>query len=178
MALSKEKAKEAFEFAAKELRAEIALFWQRSLFFWGFIAAAFVAYGSMKGSGGDLTLAISCFGLVCGVAWSLLNRGSKYWQIHWEKKLKSVEEIVFGEKLYSRDIPNPDRSIWGAARYSVTKLTVALSDFATLVWVALAYKASPWATGQSWSCLEIAMVATTIFYVFAMLIFARSNQYQ
>lgn len=115
MAISKAKAKEAFEFAASELRAEIALFWQRSLFFWGFIAAAFVAYGSLKGgpSDIDLTLAVSCFGLVCSVAWSLLNRGSKYWQIHWEKKLKSVEKAVFGEKLYSSDIINPERHIGG-----------------------------------------------------------------
>ena len=33
------------EYAAEARRFEIERFWQRSLFFWGFIGAAFIAYG-------------------------------------------------------------------------------------------------------------------------------------
>lgn len=170
---------QAFEFAAKELRSEIALFWQRSLFFWGFIAAAFVAYGSLaKEQNKDLALAISCFGFVCSVAWTLVNRGSKYWQIHWEAKLRSVEVAVFGDNFYSREIPNPERKVWGALRYSVTKLAMALSDFTILVWTALAFEVSPLARNENWTCLEMATVSVAILYVVAMLVGAGSTRSQ
>jgi hypothetical protein len=142
-----------FDFAAKELRAEISLFWQRSLFFWGFTAAAFVAYGVLiKELDRDLALAVSCFGLVCSVAWTLANRGSKYWQVAWEQKLKSVEISVLGSSVYSRTEQNTDQNWWGAARYSVTRLTIALSDFTILIWIALAFKATPLAQILSPNC--------------------------
>lgn len=162
---------DAFEFAARELRSEIALFWQRSLFFWGFIAASFIAYGSLaKETDKDLAFAVSCFGIVCSVAWALANRGSKYWQIHWEEKLRSVEVAEFGEDFYSKEVRNPDRRIWGALRYSVTKLAMALSDFTILVWFALMFKVSPLARNATWTCLEIAMITVALVYVIAMLL--------
>jgi hypothetical protein len=79
-----DKSQKSFDFASKELKSEISLFWQRSLFFWGYIAASFVAYGALaKEFDKDLALAVSCFGFACSVAWTLMNRGSKYWQVHW-----------------------------------------------------------------------------------------------
>src|SRR5215208_5954246 len=56
-------------YAAETLDNEVERFWKRSLFFWGFIAAAFVAYGVLiEKSDKDLPLAISCFGLICSIA--------------------------------------------------------------------------------------------------------------
>src|ERR1700687_4058379 len=57
---------------------EIDLFWKRSLFFWGFISAAFVGYTALRQS--ELRTVLACFGTVCSCAWTLVNRGSKYWQ--------------------------------------------------------------------------------------------------
>jgi len=57
---------------------EIELFWKRSLFFWGFIASAFVGYATLVKEHLALAVLIACFGFVCSVAWSLVNRGSKY----------------------------------------------------------------------------------------------------
>jgi hypothetical protein len=107
---------------------------------------------------------------VCSVAWTFVNRGSKYWQIHWEEKLKTVEVAVFGDEFYSREIQNPDQRVWGALRYSVTKLAIALSDFTILVWLVLIFKASPFAKNAGWTCLEIAMVSVAILYVIGMLV--------
>ena len=59
---------------------EIELFWKRSLFFWGGIASAFVGYATLVKDKPSLAILIACFGFVCSVAWSLVNRGSKYWQ--------------------------------------------------------------------------------------------------
>ncbi|HEC61667.1 MAG TPA: hypothetical protein ENI27_05370 [bacterium] len=44
-------------------RNEIELFWKRSLFFWGFIAAAFVALAQSYAGYPRLAIGISCFGL-------------------------------------------------------------------------------------------------------------------
>src|SRR5690348_12414157 len=107
-----------FDFAAAELRAEISLFWQWSIFFWGFTAAAFVAYGVLikeTSLDRDLPLAVSCFGFMCSVTWTLANRGSEYWQVAWEQKLKSVEKDVLGGHFYSRVEQNTDKTWWGAA---------------------------------------------------------------
>jgi hypothetical protein len=70
----------------------------------------------------------------CAVAWTLANRGSKYWQVAWEQKLKSVERAVLGSNVYSRVEKNTDKALWGAARYSVTKLTIALSELYRSRW--------------------------------------------
>lgn len=172
----KPKNERAFEFAVEELRIEISLFWQRSLFFWGFIAAAFVAYGVlMKEPDKDIALAISCFGFVCSIAWTLMNRGSKYWQVAWEAKLNSVEKNVLGRAVYSVIEPNTDQGFWGAWRYSVTRLTVALSDFTVLVWLALSIKASPLGQGAPWTCIPIVLIGVTVVYALAILIGARSR---
>src|SRR5947209_3748756 len=113
----------AFEFATAELRFHIGLFWQRSLFFWGFNAAAFVAYGVLIKDQKDVALGVCCFGFVCSIAWTLANRGSKYWQIAWEQKLERVQKAAIGQDLYFNVEKNTDKSWWGAwPRYSVTRL--------------------------------------------------------
>jgi hypothetical protein len=62
---------------------EIELFWKRTIFFWGFIAAAFGGYAALRNSESDLAIVVACFGAVCSLAWALVNRGSKYWQETW-----------------------------------------------------------------------------------------------
>jgi hypothetical protein len=135
--------KEILKYASEIRKFEIERFWGRSIFFWGFIAAAFVAYVAVYKSGGpgtegQLPFFIACFGLVSSVAWTLQNRGSKYWQEAWEQKVESVESDVLGTNLFSNQEPLQKKNIWGAARFSVSRLTIALSDFTVLAWVVLA----------------------------------------
>jgi hypothetical protein len=96
--------KKILEYAAQVRNFEIERFWQRSIFFWGFIGAAFVAYAGLFDKDG-LSFFVACFGLVCSVAWTLQNRGSKYWQEAWETKVESVENDVFGVDLFANREP-------------------------------------------------------------------------
>jgi hypothetical protein len=56
---------EILKYATDVRKFEIERFWQRSLFFWGFIAAAFVAY-AQSGGKGELAFLVACFGF-CAV---------------------------------------------------------------------------------------------------------------
>ena len=135
MTIDPETAWRRLQMAADARRLEIGLFWQRSLFFWGFIAAAFVGLAASVGDHPRLALLISCFGLVCSACWSLANRGSKYWHEAWEQKVHREQEAI-GGPLFSKIEPTQDKGPWlSARRYSVSKLVVLLSDYVCLVWL-------------------------------------------
>lgn len=115
---------------------EIDLFWKRSLFFWGFISAAFVAYATLGQS--QLRIVIACFGMVCSFAWAFVNRGSKYWQESWEMKVERTEPLITGV-LFAQEEPRQSHKGWwlSGREYSVSKLAIALSDYIFLLWTAL-----------------------------------------
>lgn len=162
---SVEQKKEILKYGSEVRKFEIERFWQRSLFFWGFIGAAFVAYSQVAERPGNLSFFISCFGIVCSVAWTLQNRGSKYWQEAWEAKVESVERAVLGTDLFANREPIQRKGPWGAQTFSVSKLAIALSDFTVVVWIALAIKAFPpksQSTQTFWeSCA--ATIVTTLY---------------
>ena len=133
--------------AAENRRAEIALLWSRSLYFWGLITVGLGAFGASFQSG-HKTLAVvaGCFGILCSLSWSLANRSSKYWQEVWEKKTEKWENLavtrgVLHEPLFNRRT-NPkitERWFWGAKQYSPSKLVMAISDFSVIGWLALVF---------------------------------------
>lgn len=126
-----------FDVALTTRQFEIDLFWKRSLFFWGFIGAAFVAVAAVEGRSQALSILISGFGMVCSLGWTLVNRGSKYWQEQWESKIESVEDDVTGS-LFKERMPEQRKGWWLSGRhYSVSKLSIAISDYVFLVWVAI-----------------------------------------
>ena len=126
-----------FEVALATRQFEIELFWKRSLFFWGFIAAAFVAVAALDGKSRVVSTLVSGFGMVCSLGWTLANRGSKYWQEQWESKIAAVEDNVTGS-LFKERVPAQDKGWWlSGRRYSVSRLAVAVSDYVFLVWVAV-----------------------------------------
>jgi len=116
---------------------EIELFWKRSLFFWGFIASAFVGYATLFEKGSRLAVVLACFGFICSYAWTLVNRGSKRWQENWELLVGEFENDVTGELFKSRR-EKQKKNLWLSARkFSVSKLTIALSDFTVIIWTSL-----------------------------------------
>jgi hypothetical protein len=133
------------QYAAENRRAEIALLWSRSLYFWGLITVLLVAFGASYQSG-HKTLATfaACFGVLCSLSWSLANRSSKYWQEVWEKKTEEWEALAVGrgvlhQTLFGRET-NPavdERWFWGAKQYSPSKLVMAISDFSVVGWILL-----------------------------------------
>lgn len=140
-----------YDACVKALQFELEQFWKRSLFFWGFIGAAFVAFASSE-SHPSFQVAIASFGFVCSVVWTLVNRGSKFWYEDWEDKLKEAEIPVTGrlygspgsekkvtDKWYS--VEGFGKRLWKGKRYSPSKLAVALSDYIAILWFCvLAYK--------------------------------------
>ncbi len=123
----------------KALESEISLFWQRSLFFWGFIGAGFVAFAAAKDSHIIIQSIIASFGFVCSVAWTLANRGSKFWYENWEARRRLAEFPVTG-MLYGSDPQqrSPTGVCWlRGARYSPSRLVIALSDYVAMLWLAL-----------------------------------------
>ena len=165
------------KYAAEFYKSEIDNFWKRSLFFWGFIAAAFVAYGSVYGKpdAEPVLRAIACFGLVCSVAWCLLNRGSKYWYEAWEQKVVAIERDVLGAPLFSNIEELVRSGWWGAARYSVSKITIALSDFAVLTWLFLGLKTFSIGGLISPNCFTLIALVGTLLFLAAILIACRSK---
>ncbi len=171
-AVTPDQKKLILQMAAEMRKFEIGLLWQRSLFFWGFIGSAFIAYAAYDKSGtDDLRALIASFGIVCSVAWTLQNRGSKYWQEAWEQKVKAVETDVLGVALFSNIEPREEKGFWGARRFSVSNLLTALSDFTVLVWVALSIMtvASLVENNRLWlAAVPVAALVAAIIYSIIM----------
>lgn len=133
-----ESLKKAFDVAHENRKLEIGLFWQRSLFFWGFVASALVGYGAAYGKSTILSTILALFGFVCSVVWASGNRGSKYWQEYWENKVNFYQHYTTGNIFYDRAPHHP--KIWenyAPRRISVSKLTMALSDYMVFLWLVL-----------------------------------------
>lgn len=180
--------KERYDACVKALQFELEQFWKRSLFFWGFIGAAFVAFAASE-SRPSLQAAIASFGFICSVVWTLVNRGSKFWYEDWESKLIIAEEAVTGslygtpgtemkvtDKWYS--VEGLRKRLWKGRRYSPSKLAIALSDFVAILWFCiLAHKF--WLLLQSihmtgWRLLSkevFALLFAGLSFVFAVLLF-------
>lgn len=137
-----------YDACVQALQFELDLFWKRSLFFWGFIGVAFIAFAAAKDQLG-LQAAIASFGFVCSMVWTLANRGGKFWFENWEQKLVKAESALTGN-LYG----NPEIQGWKpgdnlrllecvgwwafkARRYSPSRLAIALSDYVFFLWSCL-----------------------------------------
>jgi hypothetical protein len=167
-----------FEIALQTRQFEIELFWKRSLFFWGFIVTAFAAVGILRDHP-TLSLLVSGFGFVCSFAWTLVNRGSKYWQEQWESKILSVEKQISEPLFKSREKPI-HTGWWGGHRYSVSRIAIAVSDYVSFVWFCIF-------SHQLWQSLALShladytrcgVLALSIFpflYVVLLLVFGISK---
>jgi hypothetical protein len=169
------------DFAADVRKFEIGLFWQRSLFFWGLIAASFIAYANLKDADADIRFAVICVGFIFSLGWTLVNRGSKYWQEAWEQKVERFERDVLDYPLFSRHEPIETKKffLWRAREYSVSKIAIALSDFTLGIWVFLAIKmivASMIDPSRCWILLALAVL--TIGYAGLMVRKGRTSPSQ
>jgi hypothetical protein len=176
-----------YEACVKALNFELEQFWKRSLFFWGFIGAAFVALAAAK-THPFLQAAIASFGFFGSFAWTLVNRGSKFWYEDWEEKLIDAEDVVTGSLYGSPGKEKPadwkkgrllervGRNWLKGKRYSPSRLTIALSDYITVFWFGiLGYKFASMmgiAYGvASWQWLP-SKQALTITFMFASVVSA------
>lgn len=168
----------AFDIAHENRKLEIQLFWQRSLFFWGFVAASLIAYAQTIRDHQDYSIVFALFGLVCSIVWSRGNRGSKYWQEYWEKKVTLFQHFATGNIFYDRKPTKPSFfKVFEGRRASVSKLTMALSDFSIGVWsllCLLTFVGKP-ALDRYGNMIALGLVLITLLYCLFFLRNARSE---
>ena len=83
-------------------------------------------------------MVIASFGFVCSAAWSLANRGSKFWYESWERKLKDAESSVTGP-FYEADDKAAGMGWLDGRRFSVSRVAIALSDYLAALWLMLLF---------------------------------------
>lgn len=115
---------------------EIENFWKRSLFFWGTIAIVLAGYFQLDLK--QYLIFISFSGMIYNFIFSLSIRGSKYWQEHWET-IAVVYEKTLNFRLLTHKADklialNNNSKYTSPYRFSVSKLTMLLSDVTVLVW--------------------------------------------
>jgi hypothetical protein len=171
----KGKEKEALEHALDIRKFEIELYWKRATYFWTFIGATlagFVAVQSFEGAPRqDMSVVLSCLGLVFSFSWVLVNRGSKFWQENWEKHVDMLEDTITGplyKIVLSRNsaTKNDDRFshiLSGASEVSVSKINQIVSVYIfTLWWFLLGYSLWPISPMLPPNYFYVALIITTV----------------
>ena len=180
LVLPPEDKKARYDFACRAREVELDLFWKRSLFFWGFIGAAFVAFGALRSSPA-LGVVVSSFGFVCSFIWCMVNRGSKFWYENWEQKVQKSELPFTGQWFASPEPIKPNGAWLRARRFSVSKLAIALSDYVAALWLMLllsrvAVVLAPAAvSGRARAFAAAAFATMSCAYAFSLIHFAQSD---
>jgi hypothetical protein len=128
---------------------EIELYWKRASYFWTFIGATFAGFISIHAfqtnNFENLSIILSCFGLVFSCAWFFVNKGSKFWQENWEKHVDLLEDSITGP-LYKTVIKRNDDLIFkdkintfltGPSQHSVSKINQLISLYILVLWIIL-----------------------------------------
>ena len=120
---------------AHEIRQfEIRLYWQRSLFFWGFVITLFTGFGVLLNNDSRnldqemAMLVISLLGLFICVAWFYVEKGSKAWQANWELHIDYLENDITGN-LHKTALGNK------VDFYSVSKINRSTIIAFIIVWL-------------------------------------------
>lgn len=134
---------------------EIELYWKRATYFWTFIAASLAGFGAIQAlsieNKADLSIFISCLGMVFSVGWFCVNRGSKYWQENWENHIELLEDEECGplyKTVLSRPAPESTMDYlqhWlnGPSAISVSKVNQIISLYVSILWAGLIYYSLP-----------------------------------
>ena len=136
----KKQQKNALKEAHSIRKFEIELFWKRGTYYWAFILASYTAFFVLFTSDfycanflqmKEFLLCItSFFGFFFSLSWTLVNKGSKFWQVNWEKHIDYLEEEITGNlhKTYL-NTENEDicKKFWMSPKpydFSVTRITM------------------------------------------------------
>jgi len=162
-----------YDAIVKALEFELTLFWHRSLFFWGFIGSGFIAFAAAKDSHLIIQSAIASFGFVCSTAWTLANRGSKFWYENWEERRRLAElpvtGVLYGKNPQGKNPTGP--CFLRGVRFSPSRLVIALSDYVTVLWFILVISRA-WLLLVLWpqnAIPHLRLLACLVFMVFSLL---------
>jgi len=147
--------KRALDIALDIRKFEIDLYWKRATYFWTFIAASLAGFGAIQASSIsnkiDLSIFLSCLGLVFSFGWLCVNRGSKYWQENWENHLDMLEDKDCGpiyKVVLSRHPPKGAKDriehiLNGPSPISVSKVNQIISLYVCILWCMLIWYSLP-----------------------------------
>lgn len=150
-----EKGERALLIALDIRKFEIELYWKRATYFWTFIAAALAAFGAIQAASiqnkTDLSVTLSCLGIVFSIGWLCVNRGSKHWQENWENHVDMLEDEVHGplyKVIITRSKPKGtwewfQHAINGPSQFSVSKINQIISIYVSVLWVGLLFYSLP-----------------------------------
>ena len=130
---------ERYKIAIETRNFEIQLFWHRSLFFAAFVSAIFVGYSTITAN--DFTKVIlATLGFLITLAWSLANRGSKYWYESWESKINDLEENSQQPLFLPWKSPQEKFFLYRSRLFSVSKIAIYVTDLIFLSWLSIFIK--------------------------------------
>ncbi len=126
---------------------EIELYWKRSTYYWTLIAAIFTGYFvtfanfSSEPNKLKILFVLNCLGILFSTGWYFVNRGSKFWQVNWEKHLDVLESSVIGP-LYKTNISTEYyfkrfRNLIAPFPFSVSKVNQILNLMVMAFWIGL-----------------------------------------
>lgn len=171
------KEEKALDRALDIRKFEIDLYWKRATYFWTFIGATFAGFLAVQASSAenkqDLTVILSCLGIVFSFAWFCVNRGSKFWQENWEKHVDVLEDSVTGplyKIILSRNVDDYTKSdkvrdwITGPSTLSVSKINQLISLYIFLLWIILLWYSLPtFSFSEDFNLFYCGLIALTIF---------------
>lgn len=150
------KEEKALERAQDIRKFEIDLYWRRAAYFWTFIGATFAGFLAIQASEAqnkqDLSVILSCLGVVFSFAWLCVNRGSKFWQENWEKHVDLLEDEVTGplyKVVLSRNVEDYTIAqkardwVTGPSALSVSKINQLISLYVFILWLMLLWYSLP-----------------------------------
>jgi hypothetical protein len=172
------KREKALEHALDIRKFEIELYWKRASYFWTFIGATFAGYAAIQtlndiDTRNDLSVLLSCLGLLLSFGWFCANKASKRWQENWENHVDLLEDGITGP-LYKTLVskPAPDKlfqkikwAISGPAELSVSKINQLISLFVTLMWLLILWRSlPPFSTKVGINLSYVIEIAITILF--------------
>lgn len=167
----------AYEKAWDARKHEIDNYWKRATYFWAFQVASLTAYTLIINSTNYnetsrnhpfILFCSICIGFLTALAWVLTNKGSKFWQRHWEKQIDVLEDEVTGplyKTVYAYKSP---------VTFSVSKINEIVSQFFVVIWISfgvnyfienLTFVASL----SEVAYMELFIFSATIYFTYSML---------
>ncbi len=136
----KKKLKKAYQKAWENRDFEINKFWQRALFFWGFISTVLIGYTTLLSSdkyelisknNPAIEASLLFVGLLLSISWYFILEGGKSWQENWESHIDRLEKYISGDIYKVIYIKENER------RYSVSKISIRVSWILIAFWIGM-----------------------------------------
>jgi hypothetical protein len=122
--------KDVFKFVLDTRNFEITNFWQRSNYFLVLNTGVAIAFFNLKEKSVEWAPFVALVGVLVSFLWIRVALGSKFWQVHWERKLAQVEN----EYVASRVLP--DLKLFNQSTTQVkAEVSAALADEQHANWV-------------------------------------------